>query len=145
MPIHHKIVHCRFNPTPRGLRSLPFDDELHGGVDKTDIGICIQYADFPLQVSRQHHVILEKNANILAASQLNRPVPIPGNATLSYILMNVEPWIGKRARNSERIIRRAIVNNEQFKITKALVQYTLNRFGKKSTPVISWDTNTNFY
>src|SRR5215472_8198593 len=95
------------------------------------------------QILWPHHVVLVEEANILSPGQGETTVPVARDTQPLFILVQPHPGVGNGVDNIQSAVRRAVVDHQKLKVSKALRENTLNGLSDKLRSVVGRDAHTD--
>lgn len=108
--------------------------------------VRVQIGCFFFQPLRQRNIVMVSHRQIIARRHFHQPVPASGNAQISLIAKIFYPRVIIRCYNRlRRPVFGTVVQNQEFKILRRLVQYALDRLPQKRfRRLINRHQNGNF-
>lgn len=99
--------------------------------------VRIQIGCFFFQPLRQRNIVMVSHRQIIARRHFHQPVPASGNAQISLVAKIFYPRVIIRCYNRlRRPVFGTVVQNQEFKILRRLVQYALDRLPQNGSGVL---------
>src|SRR5687768_10149848 len=98
---------------------------------EADRWLRLEQSNLLLEILWQHHVILMKETEELAAGQFQTTIPVPANSQTLGVLMHMEPRVAIGTDDVQGAIFRAVIDHHQLEVLERLRQDALYGFDDK--------------
>ena len=108
---------------------------------QSNAGMILQKGDLHGEPVGRRKIVVILQCEEIAASFCERSVLGLCDSSIAFALDEPESRLGKRAYHLHRVVRRAIIHDDQFKVTQRLVNQTCKGLTDETRPVIGADDN----